>query len=351
MPLETPIEDWPKDGIERVKNCLVCGSEERTLLYEDLTDQVFKTAPGRWTLYKCEFCGSAYLDPRPNQATIGLAYGCYYTHEGQDHPIIRRIGHVRTVLHDWLNGYMNVRYGLKRQPASLLGAWIIPMIPPLQAAADAECRHSPRPPKNGGSLLDIGCGNGRFLMLAREMGWNAEGIDLDFKAVETACQRGLTVRQGGINLLSAEKEKYDFITLSHVIEHVHQPIDLLRNIYRLLKPGGILWLETPNLNSLGHTRFSASWRDLDPPRHLTLFTPDSMYHALHQTAFERIQQHWRGMILYTIFSASEAISRREKSFKASYKGKPPYFALKAEFKEMLFPRYREFLTFKAWKSK
>ncbi|MBK8750222.1 MAG: class I SAM-dependent methyltransferase [Candidatus Competibacteraceae bacterium] len=317
------VENWPESGLESVKQCPVCGSEQRTLLYDGLTDRVFRTAPGHWTLYQCTSCGSAYLDPRPNQATVGLAYGSYYTHDGQDHPTIRRIGRLRTMLHDWLNGYMNVCYGLKRQPASALGRWMIPLLPPLQAAADTECRHLPRPLVGGGALLDVGCGNGGFLMLAQEMGWSAEGIDLDSKAVATARQRGLVVRQGGIEILSDEQEKYDVITLSHVIEHVHDPLDLLRNIYRLLKPGGSLWLETPNLASLGHKRFGENWRDLDAPRHLVLFTPDSLRQALKQVGFEIINQYWRGMVLYGIFAASEAITKKEDVSKASRGGRPP----------------------------
>ncbi len=349
MHTEERVENWPEGGLESVKQCPVCGNEQRALLYEGLTDQVFRTAPGRWTLHQCASCGSAYLDPRPNQATIGLAYGSYYTHDGQDHPTIRRIGPLRTLLHDWLNGYINACYGLNRQPASTLGRWMIPLFPPIRAAADTECQHLTRPPAGGGALLDIGCGNGRFLMLAQEMGWNAEGIDFDSKAVETALERGLVVRQGGIEILSKEQEKYDVITLSHVIEHVPDPLNLLRSIYRLLKPGGSLWLETPNLASLGHQRFRENWRGLEPPRHLVLFTSDSLRLALRQAGFEMIKQHWRGMVLYAIFAASESITRKEDISRATRGGKPYLSDIIAEIKEMLFPIQREFLTFQVWK--
>lgn len=349
MRVEEKFEDWPEGGLEMVAGCPLCGSENRTLLYEYLTDRLFKTAPGHWSLYQCLTCGSAFLDPRPTQTTIGLAYGSYYTHGEQDHPTIRRLGALRTLLHDWLNGYVNTRYGLKRQPASSLGAWLISLLPSLQAAADSECRHLPRPPTDGGALLDVGCGNGRFLKLATEMGWNAEGIDFDSKAVETACQRGLTVHHGGIEILSGESVKYDVITLSHVIEHVHDPLGLLRNLYRLLKPGGMLWLETPNLASLGHTRFGSNWRGLEPPRHLMLFTPGSLRQALYQTGFFKIKQCWRGMVLYEVFAASEALSKKGEALGASRNGKPPISDIFAEVKEMFIPAQREFLTFQAWK--
>ena len=348
---DKPVENWPEDGLELVKQCPVCGSEKRILLYNGLTDQIFRIATGLWVLYHCISCGSAYLDPRPNQATIGLAYRSYYTHDGQDHPLIRRIGGLRTLLHDWLNGYMNARYGLKRQPSCALGQWMIPLLPPLQAAADAECRHLPRPPVGGGALLDVGCGNGRFLILAQEMGWNVEGIDFDSQAVETARQRGLAVQLGGVEGLSNEQEKYDVITLSHVIEHIPDPLNLLRDIYRLLKLGGRLWLETPNIISLGHARFGANWRGLEPPRHLVLFTPDSLCQALKQVGFEMIKECWRGMVSFTVFAASEAITRKEDVSRASRGGKPSISDLMAEAQEMLIPARREFLTFVVWKRK
>src|SRR6266852_6812100 len=76
------LEDWPSEGLEAVKCCPVCDSGQRTQLYSNLIDNVFYTAPGHWTLYRCQGCGSAYLDPRPTPEFIHLAYRNYYTHKG-----------------------------------------------------------------------------------------------------------------------------------------------------------------------------------------------------------------------------------------------------------------------------
>lgn len=341
--------EWPEGGLEEVGVCPVCASPRRSLLHEGLTDRAFCVAPGRWSLASCEACGVAYLDPRPTRQTIGRAYSAYYTHSSDDAPVIRRLGWLRSVLHDWLNGYVNGRYGLRRLPARRLGRLAIPLLVPLRGAADAECRHLPRPPAGGGALLDIGCGNGRFLVLAQQMGWNAEGLDPDAQAVATALQQGLRVRQGGVELLDEERERYDVVTLSHVIEHVHDPVGLLERIHRLLKPGGILWLETPNLASLGHRRFGRDWRGLEPPRHLVLFTPASLRHALRAAGFARISQHFRGLVLYSIFAASEAIARNDNVSTASRKGRPKVSDVFAEAYEMIVPGRREFLTFVAEK--
>lgn len=198
-------------------------------------------------------------------------------------------------------------------------------------------------------MLDIGCGNGEFLNIAREMGWQTEGIDMDAKAVEVCRSRGLKVACGSVELLTHEKEKYDVITISHVIEHVHDPLNLLHQIHRLLKPGGLLWLETPNLGSLGYKRYKANWRGLEPPRHLVLFDLVSLTNILHIAGFKSVRQRWRGMVVFSMFAISEAIERDIAIENASRKGKPKLNEIAAEILEMILPAKREFLTFLARK--
>lgn len=343
------VQKWPESGCESVANCPVCGCTERTILHAGLTDRIFRAAPGSWCLHCCRGCGAAFLDPRPDRATIGLAYSTYYTHCVNNAPIVRRVGTVRALLHDWLNDYLNTRYGLSRLPARKGGRLLIPLMPMLRGAADADCRHLGLPPLNGGDLLDVGCGNGRFLLLAREMGWRAEGIDFDEQAVCVARAKGLNVRHGGIELLDGVRDRYDVITLSHVIEHVHDPVDLLVRIHRLLKPGGYLWLETPNLQSLGYRKYGRNWRGLEPPRHLVLFTPESLRLALQKAGFSKISTQFRGLVLYSIFAASEAIASNGEVLTASRAGRPKVSDLLAELYEWIVPRRREFLTIQAVK--
>lgn len=343
------VKPWPVQDLERVTRCPVCNGMERTVLHVGLTDRVFCVADGEWDIYKCSACSSGYLDPRPTIDSIGRAYSGYYTHSAEDHPIVRRSGRMRSLIHDLLNGYQNSRYKLKRTPELRLGRWLIPLLPSLRAAADAECRHLPPLPKGGGRLLDVGCGNGGFLVLAKQAGWHVEGIDFDATAVETAKARGLDVRFGGSELLNEKKEYYDVITLCHVIEHIHNPEILLRNLYASLKPDGLLWLDTPNLKSVGARRFGSSWRDLDPPRHLVLFNPGSLEKCLKKAGFSSLERHWRGMSVFDVFSASEEIDRGGIGVGASHRGKPPLLDIFTELYEMFIPSAREFLTYTARK--
>jgi len=340
----TAPQDWPIEDLESVHACPVCGHALRTLLHGGLIDRVFGVAPGKWDMYRCADCGCGYLDPRPTPASIGRAYAGYYTHDAEDHPVVRRKGRLRSLLHDLINGYQNARYGLHRAPALALGRWLLPLLPLLRAAADAECRHLPPLPSGGGRLLDLGCGNGGFLLLAKQAGWTVRGVDFDPEAVRIAQARGLDVRQGGIEVLAGERASFDVVTICHVIEHVHAPIAVFQGLHALLKTGGMLWIETPNLESLGARRFAAHWRGLEIPRHLVLFNRHALHQSLQSAGFSQCAQRWRGMSVFNVFAESEAIVRQKNTHQATSDGRPPLSDLLAELREMLQPSQREFLT-------
>jgi SAM-dependent methyltransferase len=153
------------------------------------------------------------------------------------------------------------------------------------AIVDREIRHLPARP--GGRLLDVGCGSGAFVRTMAELGWRAEGIDPDPAAVASARAAGLAVTAGTLEAIDDSEHggAYDAITFSHVIEHLHDPAADLERARRLLRPGGMLWIATPNLESLGHRRFGRDWAGLDPPRHLVLFTRASLERLLRGAGF------------------------------------------------------------------
>ncbi|HCI53563.1 MAG TPA: class I SAM-dependent methyltransferase [Gallionella sp.] len=282
------LNDWPSHELEQVKNCPVCGGEKREVLHENLVDNVFFVAPGRWTLYCCTQCNSAYLDPRPNLENIGKAYGTYYTHEaGFVAEDTSKIGYSRRLRRMLANGYLNHRYGTQRQHASVFGIWLARLLPSQRQALDVGFRYLPKP-VCGQRLLDVGCGNGNFLVSAQEAGWQVSGIEPDAKAAEVAHDRGLEVTVGTIDDLSHIANFFDVITVSHVIEHVHEPREFLQHIHRLLKPGGIVFIDTPNIESSGARLFGKNWRGLETPRHLVLFTPNSLTKLLFDEGFDHV---------------------------------------------------------------
>jgi len=99
----------------------------------------------------------------------------------------------------------------------------------------------------GNKLLDIGCGVGRFVKMALEQGFNATGIDRAPGALAYAEKYyGLRLIQGEAESIPVPDKTYDIVTLIHVIEHSRNPLSVLREVRRVLKPGGILFIETPN---------------------------------------------------------------------------------------------------------
>jgi ubiquinone/menaquinone biosynthesis C-methylase UbiE len=128
-----------------------------------------------------------------------------------------------------------------------------------------------------GRLLEIGFGSGQFLKKMQLCGWEVEGVDFDSKAVEGVKKRyGFNVHVGSLESIGYPDNSFDAITMSHVIEHVHDPVALLKECYRILKPTGYLVAVTPNINSWGHKKFEENWIHLDPPRHLHLFSDSTL---------------------------------------------------------------------------
>jgi SAM-dependent methyltransferase len=284
-----------------VTRCPVCGSRERRPFHRDLRDRAFRTAPGTWTLVRCPSCRSAYLDPRPTPETIELAYRSYYTHGAGAPP---PVGRLRRGL---ANDYLRARWGYDQEPV-VPGGRLVPKLAPSRGAlVDREIRHLPAKP--GGRLLDVGCGSGAFLAQMAELGWRTQGIDPDPAAVAGAREAGLDVRQATLADLATGHHagSFDAITLSHVIEHLHDPGGDLRRIERLLRPGGLVWIATPNLEALGLRRFGADWLGLDPPRHLVLFTRASLERLVLDAGLEPLPPPPASPHALQMFSQSTAI--------------------------------------------
>jgi len=280
---------WPPNELESVNCCPVCNGEKRKLLHRELVDGIFFCAEGEWSLYGCEQCDSAYLDPRPTASSIHRAYSSYYTHEPEQ-TTGAKLSPLRQFMRRAANGYRNRRFGSQYLPASDLASSVITFLPRLKANINRQFRYLPRTIPQPKSVLDVGFGGGAFLKRAADAGWRVLGVDPDPVAVANAEKLGLDVKQGGIEVARDFGEQFSYITLNHVIEHVYEPIETLRCAFELLSPGGELWIETPNVLSFGHAIYGSSWFGLDPPRHLVLFNWTSMTESLQEVGFREIRR-------------------------------------------------------------
>lgn len=303
-------EPWPADGIEVLGCCPLCGSTKRTVVHRGLQDRLFHVAPGAWTLHHCGGCALAYLDPRPNATSIGLAYRSYYTHDERpdDDPAAPGQGFPARWKQRVLRDYLAARHGTAPGPWRGLLAPLMWLRPAVKRSFDLSLRGLPRA-WPGAEVLDIGCGGGRFLGWARAIGWKGTGTDVDPVVVARARQRGLDVLDCDLRHFAETGRKFDAITISHVIEHVHEPRRLLRDARRLLKPGGYFWIETPNVDSWGHRTFGPHWRGLEPPRHLQLFHPGLLTQLLEEAGFVDIRNAPWQADWDAIAQASRALAR------------------------------------------
>lgn len=254
-------------------NCYLCGATGEPL-YDGLTDRLFD-APGQWNLKRCSDsnCGLLWLDPMPLEEDIGIAYRTYFTHAApEDAPPpppprrrMRAAEFFRSAYRAW-----RFNYG---DGAGKPFRWLL-ALPILLSriecdGLDIPLRYLAATPR--GRMLDVGCGDGSIVKLAQDLGWHAEGVDVDPGAIEAAQRKGLSVRLGTLAGQRYPDGSFDLVLMSHVIEHVHDPLAALSEIRRVLKPGGTMVCLTPNAGSWGHCHFGRSWVHLDPPRHLRIF--------------------------------------------------------------------------------
>jgi 2-polyprenyl-3-methyl-5-hydroxy-6-metoxy-1,4-benzoquinol methylase len=218
---------------------------------------------------------------------MGKLYLSYYTH--QDAPP-RRATLLRRIVDELRKVYLEERYGYIGKRATAwrrMLALLLYLYPGGRAEADVSVMYLPA--SSRGRLLDVGCGSGLFLQRMRKLGWDVEGIDPDASAVENARRKGLKVGLGRLKNYQYPPESFDVLTMSHVIEHVEDPHQHLKECHRILNPSGLLILTTPNVESWGHRLFRDSWRGLDIPRHLFIFTLSSLRQLTQSAGFRKIE--------------------------------------------------------------
>ena len=293
---------WGPEDLEFLGRCPGCGAAERALRYADLEDRFFGTETRGWRSWTCLHCSSLYLDPRPRIDVIGRAYSSYFTH--QDPRATYAADNGTSIVWRFCNGYLAARYGHQRSPAWRVGRWLIPLLPPIRLQLDYFARHLPKP-SPAMTCLDVGCGNGGFLLRAQSAGWHADGVDIDSAAVNHGRAAGLEIECETLDeFANAHRGAYHAATLSHVIEHVHNPAQLITTIREMLRPDGLLWIATPNVQSIGHRLFGARWRGLEAPRHLVIFNRDGLSALVRRNGFCEVRFHRRGRHSAGILAAS-----------------------------------------------
>jgi len=252
----TPLESVP---------CALCGADTTLLLFHGW-DRLHG-GPGRFATVQCQGCGLIYLNPRPPRTEMEGYYPTDYP------PHAQAIEATKERLNPCTSLFMSrwgARYGIRAIRYHGLSKQ-------LRAVVALQ------PP---GDLLDVGCGSGAFLAYARDHGWKVRGVEL-VEAAASFCRDvlNLPVVTGDLLEASFPSQSFDVVTLWSVLEHVHNPMAVLHEIRRILRPGGLLVLAIPNLDSVDAHLFGPAWVGYDVPRHLYLFSHTVIQRMLAQCGF------------------------------------------------------------------
>jgi 2-polyprenyl-3-methyl-5-hydroxy-6-metoxy-1,4-benzoquinol methylase len=227
-------------------------------------------------------------------------------------------------------GYIRHRFGEDSSAIDLLLARAWKWLANNPEHIDASLRFSPKAPAR---ILDYGCGNGSYLATMKALGNEVIGVDFDPKAVALAQTSGLEVLEPQAALERFPPNHFDAVSLSHVIEHVPDPIKLLSQIQIWLKPGGALYLEAPNADAAGLGIFGRFWRGLETPRHFAIPSLKSLKIATEKAGF-RIEKAFHIKSLRpTIWSRSldPTSAQQRKRFEIAMAKAPPETLENAEF--------------------
>jgi 2-polyprenyl-3-methyl-5-hydroxy-6-metoxy-1,4-benzoquinol methylase len=263
--------------------CAICKSESGfSAAYTNLSDYVASAVSYESAILTCNRCHHSFLFPVLEGDELSKAYNGYYTQSGTGMNPSEFMGDKR--FSKWRFFFDNTQ---RSQSLKFLRA-ALNATPCIGFLLKRAVRYTPRPVTGQNHLLDIGCGNGQFLLRARDYGYQVKGLDFDAKTVETARSFGLDVIYGDISVL-AKSEKFNVITLSHVIEHVPEPVELIDRIQEQLAVDGYFYLATPNFGSTGQKAFGRYWRGLEYPRHLHLFEAEELSQLLIDRGFSKVE--------------------------------------------------------------
>lgn len=254
-----------------VRNCPLCKAAGRRLVYDSL-ELAPELGAGKKTevsVFSCANCGLGYLDPRLSDAQLN------YFYDGSP------------TLVSWYE---------KVFPAT------IPRISLWMKLYAHEFKSIVR----RGRILDFGCGSGVFTSALRKLGFDVTPFDVG------DVPKGVAKKHFGIEIntdLAKIGQDFDGIALLDVLEHVADPVGLLKMLREKLKPGGVLHLATPNFASIARWMEGSKWKSIDRRGHLIYFDPRSVRLALEQSGYEIIRVRTWGPISFLVpFAGGHALS-------------------------------------------
>lgn len=212
--------------------CVACGSTAAPY-----------TAKNKFEVHRCSLCELTFIWPMPDNS-LEIYEADYFSGASQ--------------------GFGYTDYDRDKQP----------MVPTFETYLRRIAKHTAPGPRK--TLMDVGAATGFFLNLARQAGWETAGIEPSESAASLGRAKGLDVKTGILVPGVYAAGSFDVITMWDVIEHLPDPKATMQLVIDLLKPGGVVAINTPDASSLWAKFMGPRWHLLCPPEHLCLFSPKSL---------------------------------------------------------------------------
>lgn len=263
--------------MKKINNCKLCGNKDLRFLFKEFDKN--HGISGKFNLYKCENCKIIFLNPQPSYKELEKHYPKkkYYSLKNIETYEKSRKTRLKLFLY---NLYFNEK---KNKPLQKV----------LFSLIKYKVRGAKILPKR--KLLDIGSGSGQFIYDMKHFGMEVYGIEPGEFNETDAKDKELNILK--LDLIQAKypSNYFNIITINHVLEHVDNPIKIIKEIRRILKKKGDLIIGVPNYNSLAYALFKKNWYQLDAPRHLFNFSDTTLVKILEKEGFsiEKIRYNSR----------------------------------------------------------
>lgn len=278
--------------------CPLCKDEKYEKIFTG-SDRLVKRE-GSFTVVQCESCGLRYTNPRPTRETMGYFYpDDYAPYSGfifeyvemylpEENLSARIKNEIKWQILKYYYNYSGLQPRYRFQCFDKFPGVSKKLI--LKIFYRYFLKNYYRVPswQNEGRALDIGCGNGAFLLLLKKLGWDVMGVDISDNVAQEVKAAGIPIFTGELERLKKEQGTFKLITLWHVLEHFPSPLETLQEVFELLTDNGIVIIEVPNSNSFMAKVFRPNWFPWDLPRHLCHFTPATLSDLLRRAGFSGI---------------------------------------------------------------
>jgi len=244
-----------------IKECEICSNSMFTSKFKG-KDKLLGI-PGEFNLVKCNYCGVKFLNPQPTYKELSKHYNNkkYYSLKNINPDSFKtslKISLYKLYFTQNKNYFCRIIFS----PIKFM----------LRSAII----------KKNKKLLDIGCGSGQFLYEMKELGLDVHGVEPgEFDETER-----LNIKKGDLIKVRYPDNYFDIITMNHVLEHLNNPIETIKEIKRILKPGGAFIVGVPNTSSLANKIFRKNWLAYDVPRHLFNYSNKLLVQMLKQNEFK-----------------------------------------------------------------